>query len=325
MTSFNDVTVENVEQAAQPESIDVPEASKKVRDSTKWLHKTRLCVYSIQGSCRLGSKCSFAHTATEVQDAPNLHKTQLCVAFQEGKCSNENCTFAHGEEELRLSPNFKNKLCKWFGKGKCRNGDECGFAHGLEELRHEKEEAQLDVDKGGTLVPPPGLSLVVDEAQTRQPLVLDLQASLTDAKAPPSSLEQQVEGMSQTIAALQWKMDEMVLRTQVTGMKQFLGQLSAQCTELEQSLNQTPTPTDIVAKAPWKKDAPTKTPLKTPLSSKAKSFQPSALSTQAQPFVPAIDGYQTFMPNYCAEMSTTEAFWPSDDSTSMGSGGWSSD
>lgn len=298
-----------------PESLELPSnmdmaAAKKARDATKWLHKTKLCVYSIQGTCRLGSKCSFAHTASEVQEAPNLHKTQLCEAFSQGNCTNENCTFAHGEEELRLSPNFKNKLCKWFGKGKCRNGAECGFAHGTEELRHQRDE------KVG-IAPPPGLSLQVDEADKKEPLVLDLEGSLLEAKAP-ASLEQQVEGMASTIAALQWKMDEMVLRTQVTGMKQFLGQLSDQCAQLEQALNvpQDSTATDLVASAPWKKK---KTPLKTPLSSKAALFQPSSLSIQAQPFVPG--GFQATVPSY----ECGETYWPSDDSTSIAEAGFSSD
>lgn len=297
---------------ADPQSTAEPSTTKKPRDSTKWLHKTRLCVYSIQGSCRLGSKCSFAHTASEVQEAPNLHKTQLCEAYAAGGCDNLNCSFAHGEEELRLSPNFKNKLCKWFGKGKCRNGNECGFAHGIEELRNQREAQSQDTGPSPPLGPPPGLgppSLAVDKADKKETLVLDLEASLLDAKAPPSSLEKQVEGMSATITALQWKMDEMVLRTQVTGMKQFLGQLSAQCAELEQALN-TQGPSDVKA------SNPAKTPLKTPLSSKANAFVPTALSSQAPPFV---CGYT--MPSY----ECGETFWPSDDSTSMGSGGWSSD
>jgi hypothetical protein len=300
----------NMPQVPIAEPADIPEdtsATKKVRDSTKWLHKTRLCVYSIQGTCRLGSKCSFAHAASEVQDAPNLRKTQFCEAFEKGNCNNPNCSFAHGEEELRLSPNYKNKLCKWFGKGKCRNGDECGFAHGEHQLRKEKEENST----GGmmdTFSPPPGLSLEVEKSQ---PLVLDLDASLLEAKTP-AFLEQQVEGMSATISALQWKMDEMVLRTQVSGMKQFLGQLSAQCAELEQALKEpspspAPTSEDIKANAPWKK---TKTPLKTPLSSKAQIFQP--LSSKASLFVPSQPSYDGY-----------EAYWPSDDSTSMGSGDWS--
>merc|ERR1719262_1539970 len=107
--------------------------------------------------------------------------------------------------------------------------------------------------------------------------------------------------MASTIAALQWKMDEMVLRTQVTGMKQFLGELSSQCAQLEQALNVTQDSTDLVASAPWKKK---KTPLKTPLSSKAALFQPSSLSVQAQPFVP---GFQATVPSY----ECGETYWPS--------------
>lgn len=300
------------------QSMEVPaplESTKKARDSTKWLHKTKLCVYSVQGSCRLGSKCSFAHTAAEVQDAPNLYKTQLCAKFQEGKCTNENCPFAHGEEELRMSPNFKNKLCKWFAKGKCRNGDECGFAHGSEELRSQPGHEDTPLTPPPGFVPPPGLSIVLDEAPKKEPRVLTLDAGLLDEKAPPS-LEQQVEGMAATIAALHCKMDEMVLRTQVSDMKQFLGQLSAQCVELEQALHP-PQPQPV---APAK--TPLKTLLKTKLSSGATPFQPTMLNCQAQPFNP---GYESsFVPTY--QYQGCEQFWAaSDDSTTDGGGGFSSD
>lgn len=288
----------------------VPFAMKKARDSTKWLHKTKLCVYSVQGTCRLGSKCSFAHSACEVQDAPDLHKTQLCTAFAAGNCSNENCSFAHGEEELRLSPNFKNKLCKWFEKGKCRNGADCGFAHGLEQLRGERP-----ADRQNDIGPPPGLGLEAEEkACTQERLVLDLDTSLLDTKTP-ASLEQQVEGMSATIVALQAKMDEMVLRTQVGSMKQYLGQLSSHCAELEAAVNQT----DFAAEPQSKM---LQTPLKTPLRSRAAPFQPSfAMDIKANSFVPSYDAYHGY-----AKFEGCESYWlGSDDSTSMGSGGFSSD
>jgi len=275
------------------------------KDATKWLHKTKLCVYRVQGACRLGSKCSFAHSVGEVQDAPNLHKTQMCEAFLAGNCTRENCTFAHGDEELRLSPNFKNKLCKWFGKGKCRNGVECGFAHGQEQLRSQPEELEQ-------IAPPPGLSLE-DEAQRKT--VLTLSGGLVDEKAPVT-LETQVEGMSATISALQWKMDEMALRTQVNGMKQFLGQLTDQCAMLEQQLAQSGS-TDLVANAPWKKK---QTPLKTKLSSTAKPFQPTGMGIEAQPFVPNFGTYQPFVPAGAYE-GCHDTYWPSDESTSIDSGG----
>jgi hypothetical protein len=249
-----------------------------------------------------------------VQDAPNLFKTQPCEAFAQGKCNDPDCSFAHGEEELRLSPNFKNKLCKWFSKGKCRNGSDCGFAHGTEELRNPKSIDLLP--ETGEIPPPPGLSLLMDEAEKKERLVLDLEASLLDEKAP-ASLEQQVEGMSATIAALQWKMDEMVLRTQVSGMKQFLGQLSAQCAELEHAVSKTAEPISKTTKVAKTLDV--KTPLKTKLSSKAAPFQPTALSSKASVFVP---NYPTFQTGY----ESADTYWPSDESTSTGSGGgYSSD
>jgi len=283
-------------------STATPTPVKTERDTTKWLHKTKLCVYSIQGSCRLGTKCPFAHNASEVQEAPNLYKTQLCAAYAAGNCTDGNCSFAHSEEELRLSPNFKNKVCKWFGKGLCRNGEDCSFAHGVSQLRgrpRTEPEGQTPA-----VPPPPGLSLAVDEAAPRAPLVLD--GGLLDVKVPPSNLELQLEGMTATISTLQKQMDEMVIRTQVSNMKQFLTQLTAQVSDLEQSLGQV-APVDLVAAAPWRK---TKTPLKSSLSSKATPFQPT-WSVQAQPFVPSC--------------TTGETYWASDDSTSIGSGGFSSD
>merc|ERR1719253_783812 len=91
---------------------------KKERESSKWLTKTRMCVYYIQGSCRLDSRCNFAHSPSEIQDVPNLHKTQLCQNFELGKCNDEYCSFAHGEADLRNSSFSKSKICKWFLKDK---------------------------------------------------------------------------------------------------------------------------------------------------------------------------------------------------------------
>lgn len=302
-------------QVAPDEQVQDSIATKKdstKKDTTKWLRKTKLCVYSVQGSCRLGSKCSFAHSVGEVQQAPNLHKTQICPAFEKGSCSNENCTFAHGQEELRLSPNYKNKMCKWFGKGQCRNGDECDFAHGSEQLRQQPT---------ATLAPPPGLSLAED---TQPKTVLSLAGGLLeDEPKQPASLEKQVEGMSAQISALQWKMDQMALRTQVTGMKQFLGQLSEQCAMLESQLSQ-PAPTQLVTPAPWNRNNTEepweqwmKTKLKTKLKSNGASFQPSGLSSQAQPFVPNFGMQQTFgsYDGYGCGVG-----WNSDESTDIGSG-----
>jgi len=275
------------------------------RDNTKWLHKTRLCIYRVQGSCRLGSKCSFAHDVSDVLNAPNLHKTQICVAYEQGNCKNKHCTFAHGQEELRQSPHFKSRVCKWFGQGACRNGDECGFAHSKDELQSQpKPHVEA-------IAAPPGLSLG-DETQIK--MVLDLAGSLVDARAP-ASLEDQVGEMSASIAALQSKMDEMALRSQVSDMKQVLGQLSGQCAMLEQQLVHTES-AHVAADASRQSSSKTKL---TPLSSKAQSFVPNFCLNR--PIVPAAQ--------WADYADCGDSYLYGDESTDVGSsnetGGFSSD
>lgn len=105
------------------------------RKPSRWLRKTKLCIYNLQKNCSLGSNCLFAHSMSELQDGPDLYKTQLCTRFMDtGKCDNPDCTFAHGQEELNPFPALKQKLCKWHRKGKCRNGENCSFAHGRQDL-----------------------------------------------------------------------------------------------------------------------------------------------------------------------------------------------
>lgn len=105
------------------------------RKPSKWLRKTKMCNYHVQGACTFGADCLFAHSADELHNIPNLHKTQMCPDFANGSCNNVNCNFAHGEEELKPFPALKQKLCKWHQKGKCNNGDSCCFAHGRQDLR----------------------------------------------------------------------------------------------------------------------------------------------------------------------------------------------
>lgn len=112
------------------------------------LRKTRFCMYHLQGACRYGSQCTFAHTVAEMHQPPDLSRTHLCEAFAKGQCNDSNCTFAHGEEELRSSEMFyKTSLCVWNEKGKCRNGSDCHFAHGFAELRVRSSEERSDEER----------------------------------------------------------------------------------------------------------------------------------------------------------------------------------
>lgn len=109
----------------------------KTAKRSKWMRKTRMCMYNLQGTCAAGSRCMFAHSVKELQDGPDLYKTQICEAFLRGNCTNQDCTFAHGDDELQPFPALKQKLCRWHQRGRCRNGDKCHFAHGLHDLNDE--------------------------------------------------------------------------------------------------------------------------------------------------------------------------------------------
>jgi len=118
-------------------SNDQKEAAR--RAPSRWMRKTKMCVYNLQGKCTLGENCLFAHSPKELQDGPDLYKTQLCVAFAQGGCNNPDCTYAHGSQDLQPFPALKRKLCRWHKKGVCRNGNDCCFAHGVDDIRASAE------------------------------------------------------------------------------------------------------------------------------------------------------------------------------------------
>ncbi|CEM10230.1 unnamed protein product [Vitrella brassicaformis CCMP3155] len=100
-------------------------------------YKTKLCPHALEGYCRKGVSCSFAHSQAELRPLPNLKKTRLCDTFMKtGRCDNLNCTFAHGQEELRATSDYyKTSLCFFWKNGECKAGERCRHAHGVHELR----------------------------------------------------------------------------------------------------------------------------------------------------------------------------------------------
>lgn len=256
---------------------------KKVRSvkkhANKDLQKTKLCVYNLEGKCGLGSSCCFAHSASEIKDAPDLRKTQLCAKFAEGKCTNTNCSYAHGDFELREPPNFRKKVCKWFLQGKCRNGITCRFAHDLTELRTDLAMPPGILIK--QLAPPPGLTkMSLDEcdASTDVPSQAESEHDSIGVPVIPEEhlfrfmagrgsapLKQQVSLMNAAVGGLQAKLaslEDMMLQSQIAQMQQQIKQLSEQCSSLENGL--------LTAQPSFS--------LKSPLNAKAVPFKPSGVS-----------------------------------------------
>lgn len=65
------------------------------------MKKTKMCDFHMEGRCKYGSDCAFAHNEIELQGIPDLRKTKICHAFTQGKCNDSECKFAHGSDELR--------------------------------------------------------------------------------------------------------------------------------------------------------------------------------------------------------------------------------
>uniref|UniRef100_A0A0G4HBJ6 C3H1-type domain-containing protein n=1 Tax=Chromera velia CCMP2878 TaxID=1169474 RepID=A0A0G4HBJ6_9ALVE len=69
---------------------------------TPVLEKTRICYHHLQGKCRLGDACGFAHDKMELRQNPDLRFTSLCFSVAKGtECRRgAECTYAHSLEEV---------------------------------------------------------------------------------------------------------------------------------------------------------------------------------------------------------------------------------
>lgn len=113
--------------------------------------RTQPCRFFMQGRCRRGANCTFAHG--QVEDAPDLTKTSLCKRWMKGSCphSSEECGFAHGHKELRHTPLFtkvvNQKVCSLMSNGKKASpaSTTCSGSDGADnESRSSEEKDFLD-------------------------------------------------------------------------------------------------------------------------------------------------------------------------------------
>ncbi|PXF43545.1 Zinc finger protein zfs1 [Gracilariopsis chorda] len=114
--------------------------------------RNRLLSVSQPGSTQTG--CDAPHNRT-VRKNP-LYKTELCRQYAlDGTCRyGRKCQFAHGEHEKRepeLHPQYKTKLCMNYQKdGHCRYGLLCNFVHGpndpLQYLHNQGAQRELRKD-----------------------------------------------------------------------------------------------------------------------------------------------------------------------------------
>lgn len=150
------------------------------------LQKTKVCRYHMQGLCKHGSECRFAHGAEELATQPNLTKTRMCPELlNSGSCERENCSYAHDLNELKTT-NFcyKTSQCMWFAAGKCRNGAYCSFAHGNQDAKPPPGAKPRDAPVANKVEP---VSELVGQAKAnREPMFVQPQTHFNNLPQTPS-------------------------------------------------------------------------------------------------------------------------------------------
>lgn len=147
----------------------IPGGSKGPGSSSGTLaknYKITLCHYYLQGPCKNGENCSFAHGTSELRTysgQPLLQENGGDPGSGAGGMAGEgsqgsNPSGSGGGSGGRKSPldakannslKFKTTLCtKFVSHGVCNYGPTCKFAHGVQELRKAAEMAHLANSQG---------------------------------------------------------------------------------------------------------------------------------------------------------------------------------
>ena len=121
----------------------------------KQFHKTSMCRYFFEGSCRKGGNCSHAHSEQELNEKPVLSRTRMCKSIlRTGKCESADCSFAHDVSDLiEANAFFRTKMCDFYANGHCKLAEQCRYAHSMEQLTSEVPEKQQE---SGVVAAPSG-------------------------------------------------------------------------------------------------------------------------------------------------------------------------
>jgi len=115
------------------------------------LPKTVLCKFFMNGFCKNGQACSYAHGYDDMIDTSKVAQYSVVTPAKQGvTCRNilmnghcpfgDNCKFTHYEDDLRVSnksigmdaSKFKTKVCIHWLNGCCNRGVRCNFIHKFE-------------------------------------------------------------------------------------------------------------------------------------------------------------------------------------------------
>ncbi|EEQ97652.1 conserved hypothetical protein [Perkinsus marinus ATCC 50983] len=135
-----------------PSTVGSPSSSNnsggEINNMKVQLYKTKVCRHYMRGSCRYGSRCTFAHQLSELGARPDFYKTKMCARRN---CKDANCQYAHSPEELR-SPfgNSSPQVCLGALDGSC-NDPNCKLSHNKTQAQESILAGALELSRQGRL------------------------------------------------------------------------------------------------------------------------------------------------------------------------------
>jgi hypothetical protein len=201
------------------------------------LTKTQLCVKFAEGNCT-NKNCTYAHGEAELRDPPNFKK-KICKWHLQGKCRNgTSCGFAHNGVELRgeAPPGFEGFLREAPPWRKAASGANKTKLYppppGL-SLNVVADDVSTDAHSSQSVSES-------EHSMTSSPSTPDAQLFHMMAGRGSAAMQDQVATMGSAIGGLQAKLaalEDMMLQSQVAQMQQTIRQLTEQCGALEGALD----------------------------------------------------------------------------------------
>jgi hypothetical protein len=106
-------------------------------------YKTMLCSFNLNGMCKFGDQCNFAHGESDLRDADTA-LLALSTAASAASTARPAAGKAKDDGQAQKKP-YKTRMCQnWLDAGHCKFGSRCMFAHGDAELKAYRKLSQQE-------------------------------------------------------------------------------------------------------------------------------------------------------------------------------------
>ncbi len=107
--------------------------------------KTMLCSFNLNGMCKFGDQCNFAHGEADLRDGDTALLALSTAASAASSASTARPGGKTKEDAQGQKKPYKTRMCQnWLDHGHCKFGPKCMFAHGDAELKMYRKLSQQE-------------------------------------------------------------------------------------------------------------------------------------------------------------------------------------